>query len=684
MRNALWLFVPLLLATDGPAQDVPVPPVEARVTVQAPASPGQAYRERSLSGRAAAADGKALAIGAGRYTFSTGRFWELAAKDGRPIGAFFVGQGSLSFTPDDPQAARLAIRNAKNVGGASAEDGHLKASFQRATFLFSGAMLPDWVFEKADGAPDAVLRAHRDRFKDDRTSEVEAPLAMADAAKRRFFASTLEASSDLRHVFDDVTDDEEALLVAIRPAGLPIGFPDARFTRTLARQPIGRTRHEAPRIDARLVAVDVDIKETDKIWGVLRVTETYVAERPIAALALDFATDTFVGTKYLKTRLRSITDGDGVALGHHLGQGTLVVTLPAPVAAGARLTLKLEYEAPYFERVEGDNLWELPIAGGWYPQPLNLNASSHTFHAVVRTRKPFLAFASGETVRREEEEKGWNLFEARLDRPVPFATVIAGKYTLQESTEDGITCRVASYGISKEMSGKKLLGIFHSVRKFYTWLLGPFPWKEYTIIEINDYGFGQAPPGIMRITKEAFQTNVFTDDVSKLFSQGINHRVAHEIAHSYFGYVVGDASRNHQWLSEAFSEIVSMFAIEKLKSKAEGASLAAVWKSSANDATKVAPIYLANELAPKISTSGDSSTGIDRIDLVYSKGAHLLHALRKELGDDLFFSVLRSFLRSFEKRQTVTTDDFVGLLGFVTKKDWKPWFEKYYYGTEMP
>ena len=137
-------------------------------------------------------------------------------------------------------------------------------------------------------------------------------------------------------------------------------------------------------------------------------------------------------------------------------------------------------------------------------------------------------------------------------------------------------------------------------------------------------------------------------------------------------------------LSEAFSEIVSMFAIEKLKSKSEGASLAAVWKSSANDATKVAPIYLANELAPKISTSGDSSTGIDRIDLVYSKGAHLLHALRKELGDDLFFSVLRSFLRSFEKRQTVTTDDFVGLLGFVTKKDWKPWFEKYYYGTEMP
>ena len=75
---------------------------------------------------------------------------------------------------------------------------------------------------------------------------------------------------------------------------------------------------------------------------------------------------------------------------------------------------------------------------------------------------------------------------------------------------------------------------------------------------------------------------------------------------------------------------------------------------------------------------------VDRTNLVYSKGAILLHTLRQELGDDLFFTTLRSFLRSFEKRGTVTTDDFVALLGFVTKKDWKPWFEKYYYGTEMP
>ena len=55
-----------------------------------------------------------------------------------------------------------------------------------------------------------------------------------------------------------------------------------------------------------------------------------------------------------------------------------------------------------------------------------------------------------------------------------------------------------------------------------------------------------------------------------------------------------------------------------------------------------------------------------------------------ELGDDLYFTVIRSFLRNFEKKRNVTTEEFIALANFVTKKDWKPFFEKYYYGIEMP
>ena len=39
---------------------------------------------------------------------------------------------------------------------------------------------------------------------------------------------------------------------------------------------------------------------------------------------------------------------------------------------------------------------------------------------------------------------------------------------------------------------------------YYEEFLGPFPFPEFNILEINDYGFGQAPPATMFITKEAF------------------------------------------------------------------------------------------------------------------------------------------------------------------------------------
>ncbi|MHB8797298.1 MAG: M1 family metallopeptidase [Thermoanaerobaculia bacterium] len=680
MRLEYGLALGLLLAVPAAAQDGP-PPVPA--AAPSPAAPGAPYREPVLSGRAVDTAGATFTVGAARYELSSGTLWELTTKEGAPVGAFYLGAGSLTLSAGDPQAARLAARNAKHVGGAKEVDGELRATFARATFLFSAALRPSWTFAAAEDAPVRRFAAHVERFARDRTPQVASRLAIAEAAKGAFFAATLEADPDLRHVFDPMTDDEEVLRVVDRPAGLPGGFPEMRFSRDLSRRPLGRTRRQAPRVDARLVAVDVDVREGTAPWGELKATETFVAVRPVSFLVLDFATDTFVKNDLLETRVRSLVDGDGRPLPYALGNGELVVSLPKPLAPGARLTLRLEYEAPYFERAGGDNLWELPIASGWYPQPHAINASHHTFHALVRARRPLLPFASGDTVRRTEEE-GWNVLETRLDKPVPFATVLAGRYTTQESTEDGVTCRVASYGIPKEMSGKMLLSVFHGVRKFYEWLLGPFPWKEFTIVEINDYGFGQAPPGMMRITKEAFQSNVFTDEVSSLFSRGINQRVAHEIAHAYFGYVVSDASPQHQWISEAFSEIASMYAIEKLKGKAEGKKLAGSWAGSARHSAKAAPIDLANDLAPKIASTWDSSTAIDRIELVYSKGAHILQSLRVELGDDLFFTVLRSFLRSFEKQRDVTTDDFVALLSFATKKDWKPWFERYYYGTEMP
>ena len=106
---------------------------------------------------------------------------------------------------------------------------------------------------------------------------------------------------------------------------------------------------------------------------------------------------------------------------------------------------------------------------------------------------------------------------------------------------------------------------------------------------------------------------------------------------------------------------------------------------SRREASSRAPIPFARELVAKASPGAADTLRLDSLHLLYSKGPTLLVAIRKELGVDLFFTALKSFLKSFsERRPAVVTDDFAGLLGYLTKRDWAPWFDRYYYGTEVP
>ena len=48
-----------------------------------------------------------------------------------------------------------------------------------------------------------------------------------------------------------------------------------------------------------------------------------------------------------------------------------------------------------------------------------------------------------------------------------------------------------------------------------------------------------------------------------------------------------------------------------------------------------------------------------------------------------FETFLKSYVDNF-KWKFGSTKDVCGLLSYMTKKDWKPWFEENYWGTGLP
>ena len=655
------------------------------------ANPADPFLSPVLTGRSTPAAGLAFAAGAGRYAFTTGTAWEVADGAGRPLGLWVRGEGRLEWTAGDAAAMSVYRGNADRVGGLDTpKDGPILARIESALVLFSPAATPAGLPEPRVSAavpPPGELSSFLGRWRDDTLPQPAAGLSAASVDGRKYLLSLIAAGKDLRHEVDETWRDRDTLTVVERPEGLPLSAGAFRVRRTVAMQPIGRSRREAPRADWLLTDLSVDVRETVGFRGVLGVEETIVPQRSLSALTFEL-TDLNLSPHLLsrrETSLREVSLADGTPLSALLGGGTLVVFLPGPVEPGVPLTLRFRYEAPFFER-HGDNYWELPLAGAWYPRPLDVMVqASHGLRAVVRAKKPLLPIAPGRTLRRFEDGE-WNGVETVLESKAPFHAILAGKYTFFEETKGGVTARVASYGLSKPKAAARLLSYFHSLRELFEGAFGPFPFAEYTIVEINRSARGQGPPALALLPREAFDVVWATDrPAGILFENTVPERIAHEVAHAYWGGLVWNAQPADVWLVEAFSEVAAGRGIEALRDAGEYERLRRTWRANAKLSASAAPMPFAGELVESFNLQGRSTVLRDAVNLTHGKGPELLTDIRAEVGDELFFGSMRSFLESFAaRRPAVVTGDYVEALGTLTKKDWKPWFERYFYGTEVP
>jgi hypothetical protein len=259
-----------------------------------------------------------------------------------------------------------------------------------------------------------------------------------------------------------------------------------------------------------------------------------------------------------------------------------------------------------------------------------------------------------------------------VDQPIQFPVVLAGKYNLFEHEHEGLRVEVASYAVKKKRAMEQIANNIHSLIGFYKKFLGDYPFDEMKVIEIDSYGWAVAPAGVIFITREAFEPGL----QSRGWSGGLNRRLAHEVAHTWWGHVAKMSSREDQWLSESTAEYFSAFASSQLVGKREFEDALREWRQQSGHVGDKASLYLANQLA------GEESYG-DRYALLYAKGPLVLHALRQELGDQKFFTLFKSYLTNYSM-QHIQTRDLIKMTSWVAGTDYAPWFDRYLFGVEWP
>ncbi len=624
-----------------------------------------------------------LSVGHFRLTLATGSAATLTAA-GQPVGLFFKGSGRFEYTAEATEMP-VVTRNVKTDSHAMLSGATISEDVSEVLVMMAGAPAPE-LGATAAGSPLADdLRAHQETFDHARIDPGRHLIAgrLLGLPGTAAYIEIVTPKDKLVYQYD-AADQQEELLMSVHPWNSYVSdktIGSYLLPTSLSAQPIGRDVRAYARPPFTITALDYTLSaENDNVK--LEMTET-IAPRLAGQRVFRFnlSSDFIVVSNKPARRVHvvSITDEQGRSLSFLHEVDNLLVVVPAP--ATQPFKLKFVIDGDFLVREEGDNAWQL-VNFPWYPSARTWAGNYFTVHSVVKLKKPFIPIAQGTTVSRREEGD-YNVVENIVEKPITFPIIEGGKYHIVEEKRNDRIIRVASYGMPNDRASKTLTDLAYAFIDYYEFFLGPFPWKEFNIIQVNTYGYGQAPDGTMFITNEAFNPIKPPADedflsAEQVFSQGINERIAHEIAHQYWGSAVKMPSPEEQWLTETFAEYSAALLLKKFKGEAVFNRLVKRWRAQAVQASAIAPIAYANRIG------GDRSmAGAARTQLLYNKGPILLAAIHKKLGDETFLTFLKSYTKSFQGKFG-TTADVSGLLTFMTKQDWKPFFDQYYWGTAMP
>jgi hypothetical protein len=135
--------------------------------------------------------------------------------------------------------------------------------------------------------------------------------------------------------------------------------------------------------------------------------------------------------------------------------------------------------------------------------------------------------------------------------------------------------------------------------------------------------------------------------------------VAHELAHSWTGNLVTNASMEHFWLNEGFT----VWAERKILRTLHGDDAAALGWAMGQKALEDSLERFKNE--PHLTILRMHLEGIDPDDafssIPYEKGARLVAALEREVGEERFQRFIREYMDAF-RFTSITTEQFCALV----------------------
>lgn len=373
-------------------------------------------------------------------------------------------------------------------------------------------------------------------------------------------------------------------------------------------------------------------------------------------------------------------------------EGRLFLTLPSPLKAGELAQVAIQYHgvpriairAPW----DGGFVWsKTPTGEPWIASAVQGEGCDLFWPCIDHPMgKPQLAtlhitvpaplvVAGNGVAQGMDERDGWRTYHWKTKNPSTYGISInVGPYELMEGEYQSrfgnrIPLKMWHLPANKEKA-KELFAEFSPMLDFFESRFGPYP-------------FGDEKMGVVEtphLGMEHQTINAYGNDYTKS-PHGYDWLLHHEFSHEWFGNQMTNENWDDFWLHEGFASYMQPLYLQYLRGERD--FQVGLHEQRSRIVNKF-PIVTGHSMSEHDVSNG---AGND----VYFKGSLMLHTLRGQIGDDLFFKAIRRLLYgrddpkpgNFSPRYS-TTKEFIQIVNQLTKKDWNWFFKAYLMQPKLP
>lgn len=295
-----------------------------------------------------------------------------------------------------------------------------------------------------------------------------------------------------------------------------------------------------------------------------------------------------------------------------------------------------------------------------------------TSEIIARVPKGMTSLSNGALVNSEDiGEYSLHHWKHEVPHVAYLMMLVIGDFVKVSKEWDGIP---VDYYVppGREADGERSFGRTPEMVKFFSDKTGVrYPYAKYAQITAEDFIFGG-----MENTTATLQTALTLHDAQAALDFSSDPLNSHELAHQWFGDYVTCRDWSHAWLNESFATYFEAMWQEHANGDDEFEYyLDADWKA-----------YLAEDRGA-YRRPIQTNIYVEPLDLfdrhLYQKGAVILHHLRKQLGDRLWWKVINLYLTR-HGGGSVITQDFASAVEAVTGKNYDWFFSQWIYGGGHP